>query len=81
MEVLPVCLGSGQDDHRPRLHICKIYDTSAYFAGFLLVKRFFEMKIETLVLERTSPQAKIDRFSFIWLFLIAEEYLKMSPRQ
>jgi hypothetical protein len=35
------------------------------------------MKIETLALvpERTSPQAKTDRFSFIWLSLIAEEYL------
>jgi hypothetical protein len=33
------------------------------------------MKIETQVPERTSPQAKTDRFSFIWLFLIAEEYL------
>jgi len=39
------------------------------------------MKIETLVPERTSPQAKTDRFSFIWLSLIAEEYLKMPPRQ
>jgi uncharacterized protein YbjT (DUF2867 family) len=40
-----------------------------------------EMKIEMLVPERTSPQAKTDRFSFIWLSLIAEEYLKMAPRQ
>jgi hypothetical protein len=37
------------------------------------------MKIETLVLERTSPQAKTDRFSFIWLSLIAEEYLLRRP--
>jgi DNA-binding transcriptional LysR family regulator len=29
----------------------------------------------------TSPQAKTDRFRFIWLSLIAEEYVKMTPRQ